>query len=120
MRFDAARRSISPDRMRHRYLRSEHPRWSCSRLSTAARWRARASNKCARWWTCGCERTEVMLARPEVEYVLVFENRGREVGATIDQPHGQINGYPFVPPALASEVCDPDGPCPYAMTSSLN
>ncbi len=52
------------------------------------------------------ERTEALLARPEIEYVLVFENRGREVGATIDHPHGQIYGYPFVPPAPASEVRD--------------
>jgi UDPglucose--hexose-1-phosphate uridylyltransferase len=50
------------------------------------------------------ERTTALLARPEVEYVLVFENRGREVGATIDHPHGQIYGYPFVPPAPAREV----------------
>jgi UDPglucose--hexose-1-phosphate uridylyltransferase len=42
----------------------------------------------------------------------VFENRGREVGATIDHPHGQIYGYPFVPPAPAREARDPDGPCP--------
>ena len=54
------------------------------------------------------ERTEALLARPEIEYVLVFENRGREVGATIDHPHGQIYGYPFVPPAPASEVHDAD------------
>jgi UDPglucose--hexose-1-phosphate uridylyltransferase len=49
-------------------------------------------------------RTEALLARPEIEYVLVFENRGREVGATIDHPHGQIYGYPLVPPAPAGEV----------------
>jgi UDPglucose--hexose-1-phosphate uridylyltransferase len=49
------------------------------------------------------ERTTALLARPEVEYVLVFENRGREVGATIDHPHGQIYAYPFVPPAPARE-----------------
>jgi UDPglucose--hexose-1-phosphate uridylyltransferase len=49
------------------------------------------------------ERTAALLARPEVEYVLVFENRGREVGATIDHPHGQIYAYPFVPPAPARE-----------------
>jgi UDPglucose--hexose-1-phosphate uridylyltransferase len=48
-------------------------------------------------------RTEALLARDEVGYVLVFENRGREVGATIDHPHGQIYGYPFVPPAPARE-----------------
>jgi UDPglucose--hexose-1-phosphate uridylyltransferase len=49
-------------------------------------------------------RTTALLARDEVEYVLVFENRGREVGATIDHPHGQIYGYPFVPPAPAKEA----------------
>jgi UDPglucose--hexose-1-phosphate uridylyltransferase len=49
------------------------------------------------------DRTEALLARPEVEYVLVFENRGREVGATIDHPHGQVYGYPFVPPAPERE-----------------
>jgi UDPglucose--hexose-1-phosphate uridylyltransferase len=48
-------------------------------------------------------RTDELLTRPEIEYVLVFENRGREVGATIDHPHGQIYGYPFVPPVPARE-----------------
>jgi UDPglucose--hexose-1-phosphate uridylyltransferase len=50
------------------------------------------------------ERTVALLDRPEIEYVLVFENRGPEVGATIDHPHGQIYGYPFVPPAPAREI----------------
>jgi UDPglucose--hexose-1-phosphate uridylyltransferase len=56
-------------------------------------------------------RTDALLARPEIEYVLVFENRGREVGATIDHPHGQIYGYPFVPPAPAREMQHADGGC---------
>jgi UDPglucose--hexose-1-phosphate uridylyltransferase len=50
------------------------------------------------------ERTTALLARPEIEYVLVFENRGAEVGATIPHPHGQIYGYPFVPPVAAREA----------------
>jgi UDPglucose--hexose-1-phosphate uridylyltransferase len=50
------------------------------------------------------QRTQALLARDEIEYVLVFENRGREVGATIDHPHGQIYGYPFVPPVPAREA----------------
>jgi UDPglucose--hexose-1-phosphate uridylyltransferase len=50
------------------------------------------------------ERTVALLARPEVRYVLIIENRGREVGATIDHPHGQLYGYPFVPPAPAREA----------------
>ena len=49
-------------------------------------------------------RTVALFERPEIEYVLVFENRGREVGATIDHPHGQIYGYPFVPPQPAHEA----------------
>ncbi|HZQ81497.1 MAG TPA: hypothetical protein VFB25_05940 [Gaiellaceae bacterium] len=50
------------------------------------------------------ERTEALLARPEIEYVLVFENRGRDAGATIPHPHGQIYAYPFVPPVPAREA----------------
>jgi UDPglucose--hexose-1-phosphate uridylyltransferase len=43
------------------------------------------------------ERTAVLGARPDVDYVLVFENRGAEVGATIAHPHGQIYAYDHVP-----------------------
>lgn len=42
-------------------------------------------------------RTEGLGARPDVDYVLVFENRGPEVGATIAHPHGQIYAYDHVP-----------------------
>ena len=30
--------------------------------------------------------------------VVVFENRGEEIGVTLSHPHGQIYGYPFVTP----------------------
>jgi UDPglucose--hexose-1-phosphate uridylyltransferase len=43
------------------------------------------------------ERTEVLLGRDDVEFVLVFENRGPEVGATIAHPHGQIYAFDHVP-----------------------
>jgi len=49
------------------------------------------------------ERTAELCRRPEIEYVLIFENRGREVGATIDHPHGQIYAFPFVPPEAERE-----------------
>ena len=49
-------------------------------------------------------RTAALLARPEIEYVLVFENNGAEVGATIGHPHGQIYAFPFVPPVPAREA----------------
>jgi UDPglucose--hexose-1-phosphate uridylyltransferase len=43
-------------------------------------------------------------AREDVHYVLVFENRGVEVGVTLHHPHGQIYGYPFLPPVPALEL----------------
>ncbi len=43
------------------------------------------------------ERTETLGARSDVDYVLCFENRGAEVGATIAHPHGQIYAYDHVP-----------------------
>src|SRR5215218_2466659 len=43
------------------------------------------------------ERTEELGRRSDVDYVLVFENRGPEVGATIAHPHGQIYAYDHVP-----------------------
>jgi UDPglucose--hexose-1-phosphate uridylyltransferase len=52
------------------------------------------------------ERTAALGARDDVAYVLVFENRGPEVGATIRHPHGQIYAYPEVPPVPLAELVD--------------
>lgn len=46
------------------------------------------------------DRTAALNARPDVEHVFVFENRGREIGVTLPHPHGQIYGYPFLPPRM--------------------
>ncbi len=43
-------------------------------------------------------------ARADVEYVYIFENRGVEVGVTLHHPHGQIYGFPFLPPVPALEL----------------
>ena len=50
------------------------------------------------------ERTRVLGERPDVEYVLLFENRGAEVGATIAHPHGQVYAFSKVPPAALAEL----------------
>ncbi|HVR05480.1 MAG TPA: DUF4931 domain-containing protein, partial [Solirubrobacteraceae bacterium] len=50
------------------------------------------------------ERYLALGARPDVEYVLIFENRGIEVGVTLHHPHGQIYGYPFLPPVPTAEA----------------
>jgi UDPglucose--hexose-1-phosphate uridylyltransferase len=49
-------------------------------------------------------RTLALGARPDVDYVLVFENRGADVGATIPHPHGQVYAYPFLPDVPAREL----------------
>jgi UDPglucose--hexose-1-phosphate uridylyltransferase len=50
------------------------------------------------------DRTRVLGARDEVQYVFPFENRGVEVGVTLQHPHGQIYAYPVVPPIPAREL----------------
>lgn len=40
----------------------------------------------------------------EVEYVFIFENKGKEIGVTLSHPHGQIYAYPFIPPILTEEL----------------
>ena len=50
------------------------------------------------------QRYEELGARDDVAYVLIFENRGVEVGTTLHHPHGQIYAFPFVPPVAALEL----------------
>ena len=45
-------------------------------------------------WTL---RASSLMSRHDVQSVLIFENRGREVGATIDHPHCQIYAFDHVP-----------------------
>jgi UDPglucose--hexose-1-phosphate uridylyltransferase len=44
------------------------------------------------------DRTAELSLLPGVQQVYCFENRGREIGATLSHPHGQIYAYPFVTP----------------------
>jgi UDPglucose--hexose-1-phosphate uridylyltransferase len=50
------------------------------------------------------ERSADLGARDDVDYVLVFENRGAEVGATIAHPHGQIYAFDHVPAGPRREL----------------
>jgi len=62
------------------------------------------------------DRSAALGARADVAYVLPFENRGPEVGATIEHPHGQIYAFDFVPDGPLNELergdplARPDGP----------
>ena len=91
------------------------------------RWPAMDDDRCemvlytpdhdAEFWTLGtagarkvvdlwAQRSAALGARDDVDYVLVFENRGAEDGATIPHPHGQIYAYADVPPVPLKELVD--------------
>lgn len=42
--------------------------------------------------------------KPNIQYVLIFENKGDAVGVTLSHPHGQIYAFPFVPPTVKTEL----------------
>ena len=50
--------------------------------------------------TAWSDRTAELSAKPYVEYVGLFENRGQEVGVTLHHPHCQIYAYSFLPPRV--------------------
>lgn len=52
-------------------------------------------------WT---DRFHDLGSRPEVQYVFIFENKGKEIGVTLPHPHGQIYAYPFIPPIIETEL----------------
>lgn len=52
-------------------------------------------------WT---RRTEELAAKPEIQYIGVFENTGVDIGVTMPHPHGQIYGLPFIPPLVETEL----------------
>ncbi len=43
-------------------------------------------------------------AREEVAYVFIFENKGEVIGVTLAHPHGQVYGYPDIPPRALQQL----------------
>ncbi len=52
-------------------------------------------------WT---DRYEELGSLDYIDYVLIFENKGEVIGVTLEHPHGQIYGFPFIPPRPAREL----------------
>ncbi|HVL32525.1 MAG TPA: galactose-1-phosphate uridylyltransferase, partial [Actinomycetota bacterium] len=50
------------------------------------------------------DRYAILGERDDVRYVLIFENRGIEMGVTLHHPHGQIYGFTDVPPRALAEL----------------
>lgn len=49
------------------------------------------------------DRVEQHARRPSIRYTQVIVNHGREAGASLEHPHGQLLGIPFVPGEIAEE-----------------
>lgn len=52
-------------------------------------------------WT---DRFRDLGARDFIDYVLIFENKGKDIGVTLTHPHGQIYAFPFIPPKIQREL----------------
>jgi UDPglucose--hexose-1-phosphate uridylyltransferase len=39
-----------------------------------------------------------------IKYVLIFENKGKEIGVTLSHPHGQIYAFSYIPPVAKVEL----------------
>jgi len=50
------------------------------------------------------DRYEELGARDFAKFVLIFENKGKEIGVTLTHPHGQIYAAPYLPPVLQKEL----------------
>ena len=50
------------------------------------------------------DRSAELWADPRHHFVMVFENRGEAVGATISHPHGQVYAFDHLPPLIRQRV----------------
>lgn len=50
------------------------------------------------------ERMRELSNHPEVQYIHIFQNHGRDGGASLGHPHSQVAATPFVPEHLHDEV----------------
>ncbi len=64
------------------------------------------------------DRTRDLYSLDFVKYVFIFENRGKEVGASLSHPHGQIYAFPFIPKRIEAKMesmrewYEENGSCP--------
>jgi UDPglucose--hexose-1-phosphate uridylyltransferase len=74
--------------------------------------RSRARTVIEAW----ADRTAALSSLPGIAQVYIFENRGAEIGVTLQHPHGQIYAYPYLTPRtrqLLSQI-DAYGPALFA------
>ena len=74
--------------------------------------RSRARTVIEAW----ADRTAALSSLPGMAQVYIFENRGAEIGVTLQHPHGQIYGYPYITPRTRQLLAQVDtyGPALFA------
>jgi UDPglucose--hexose-1-phosphate uridylyltransferase len=74
--------------------------------------RSRARTVIEAW----ADRTAALSSMPGVRQVFIFENRGAEIGVTLQHPHGQVYGYPYITPRTRQMLAQLDayGPTLFA------
>ena len=50
------------------------------------------------------DRTRELAKKEKIKYIFPFENRGKEVGATLSHPHGQLYAFPFIPKRVQAMI----------------
>lgn len=50
------------------------------------------------------DRTRELMKERKIKYIYPFENRGKEVGATLSHPHGQLYAFPFIPKRILAMI----------------
>ncbi|KLO24590.1 MULTISPECIES: galactose-1-phosphate uridylyltransferase [unclassified Marinitoga] len=50
------------------------------------------------------DRTLTLSKYDFIKYIFIFENKGKEVGATLPHPHGQLYAFPFLPPRIKAKM----------------
>ena len=55
------------------------------------------------------ERYEKLMQDKNILYVLPFENKGEEIGVTLEHPHGQIYAFSYVPEIILKQAKNHEG-----------
>jgi len=50
------------------------------------------------------DRYEELGAHDFIDYVFIFENKGKVIGVTLSHPHGQIYAFSYIPPKIQKEL----------------
>ena len=49
-------------------------------------------------------RSEELYNNSKIEFILPFENKGKEIGVTLDHPHGQIYSFGHIPELIKRQA----------------